>query len=323
MQTCRPKHNVPMARPLHDESNGSRLSKMSPCGTLGRYAGNTRLICNGRWIIGPEQWPSLITLLLFIAPCVLFAIFTCPFLWHHVHPAVPIIFAYMAAIALASMLKTSFTDPGIIPRYLHASTVDAAAATTDPQGLHYREVQIKGRSWSLKYCDTCQIFRPPRASHCRQCDNCVECEDHHCIWLNNCIGKRNYRSFFAFITTCTLLCLYLVGCCIAHVLLSVPSSVHDRSFHDMFIHAPVSFCLAIVCFVLLWMVGSLTLFHCWLIARGVTTHEQLRARIMRARGYPSSSPYKSNNPLMNAVQAICQYRPISYIRTIQQGNRDI
>lgn len=37
----------------------------------------------------------------------------CPFLWHHVHPAIPIIFAYMAAIALASMLKTSFTDPGV------------------------------------------------------------------------------------------------------------------------------------------------------------------------------------------------------------------
>ena len=103
----------------------------------------------------------------------------------------------------------------------------------------------------------------------------TECEDHHCIWLNNCIGKRNYRSFFTFITTCTLLCLYLVGCCIAHVLLSVPSSVQHRSFHDMFIRAPVSFCLAIVCFVLLWMVGSLTLFHCWLIARGVTTHEQV------------------------------------------------
>ena len=40
--------------------------------------------------------------------------------------------------------------------------------------------------------------------HCLLCCKCVHHFDHHCRWLNNCIGDANYKSFLVSPCPCTL-----------------------------------------------------------------------------------------------------------------------
>ncbi|CAI9103061.1 OLC1v1001490C1 [Oldenlandia corymbosa var. corymbosa] len=34
------------------------------------------------------------------------------------------------------------------------------------------------------------------SKHCRSCDKCVDGFDHPCAWLNNCIGRKIYATFY-------------------------------------------------------------------------------------------------------------------------------
>ncbi|KAL7314952.1 Eukaryotic peptide chain release factor GTP-binding subunit [Mucor circinelloides] len=282
------------------------------------FPGHTRFLLGGRLVTSRDYRAFIAALFILISPTVLFAIFTCPFLWNQVHPALPIVFAYLFVLAFVSMLKTSWTDPGIIPRNLDpiAQDIMDESASVDSEEAPPKEIWIKNTAYSLKYCDTCMIYRPPRASHCRQCNNCVEFEDHHCAWLNNCVGKRNYRSFFTFITSSALLCVFVI-CSGVYQLLFISRNQEQQptSFGEVFSKAPVSFVLCIYCFVLLWLVGGLTLYHCSLVLRGVTTHEQIRADIIRAK-YPElrANPYSKSSPLKNMIQVLCQPQPKSYLR---------
>ncbi|CAO3598389.1 unnamed protein product [Absidia cylindrospora] len=239
------------------------------------FPGNSIFFCDGRLMTNRTYWTFFIAWVLVVVPSILFGIFTCPFLWSNIHPMIPLMFAYMFILAVASMLKASWTDPGVLPRGLEPFFDDQSSISTRQPIPMDRCVKIKERMWYLKYCTTCHIYRPPRASHCRQCNNCVENEDHHCIWLNNCIGKRNYRPFFTFIVTCSIMAIYIIVFTVVHLLMVSKRIQPDINFDLVFQTAPVSFVLAIVGFFLLWMVGGLTLYHCHLIWKGLTTHEKV------------------------------------------------
>ena len=57
-------------------------------------------------------------------------------------------------------------------------------------------------------CKTCKFTKPARSKHCSMCNVCIEKFDHHCIWINNCVGLNNYRYFLMFIGSHAVICTY-------------------------------------------------------------------------------------------------------------------
>ena len=57
-------------------------------------------------------------------------------------------------------------------------------------------------------CTTCDFVKPARSKHCRVCDVCVSRFDHHCVWIRQCVGQKNYKYFLKFIGIHALLCNY-------------------------------------------------------------------------------------------------------------------
>ncbi|XP_041923089.1 palmitoyltransferase ZDHHC23-B [Alosa sapidissima] len=62
----------------------------------------------------------------------------------------------------------------------------------------------KKKSW----CPWCRTVRPPRAGHCRICSACIQRLDHHCVWINSCVGRANHRSFLMTLLLFLLTSLY-------------------------------------------------------------------------------------------------------------------
>ncbi|XP_026450067.1 probable protein S-acyltransferase 17 isoform X3 [Papaver somniferum] len=97
-------------------------------------------------------------------------------------------------VGVVLFLLSSFSDPG---------TVNADNVTQYLSSYPYDNI-----IFTEKVCTTCKIPKPARSKHCSICDRCVARFDHHCGWMNNCIGEKNTRYFMAFLLWHFLLCVY-------------------------------------------------------------------------------------------------------------------
>ncbi|CAD8050225.1 unnamed protein product [Paramecium sonneborni] len=59
-------------------------------------------------------------------------------------------------------------------------------------------------------CSECLIKKPERSRHCEFCKQCIVVYDHHCPWVNNCIGAKNYFIYFFFITIIWINLLHII-----------------------------------------------------------------------------------------------------------------
>ncbi|RMZ78407.1 hypothetical protein DV738_g3879, partial [Chaetothyriales sp. CBS 135597] len=280
------------------------------------FEGNTVFFLGGRLQNARDRPISLATCTILVLPAVLFFVFSAPYLWHHVSPAVPITFAYLFFLCLSSFFHASLVDPGIISRNVHPfpplKTDDPLAVgppTNDWVMVRLATSQTAAMDVPVKYCKTCNIWRPPRCYHCRVCDNCVETLDHHCVWLNNCVGRRNYRYFFSFVATATLLGFYLTFASLGHLLSY--RGLHNISFAHAINSCRVAFAMLIYGVLAAAYPFALTVYHIWLMGRGETTREHLASRrFPRAERH---RPFNQGGLIKNLIAVLARPRPPTYL----------
>ncbi|TYI40092.1 hypothetical protein ES332_A02G139100v1 [Gossypium tomentosum] len=257
------------------------------------WKGSNRFFCGGRLIFGPDVASLFLSTFLIAGPAIAFCIRMYIKIKHENTNAgrcysILILGALLSALDLLSLFFTSGRDPGILPRNSKPPESDEALDVTTPsmewvngRTPHLKlprtkDVIVNGHAVKVKYCDTCLLYRPPRASHCSICNNCVQRFDHHCPWVGQCIGIRNYRFFFMFISTSTILCLYVFVCSWINVL--EKEAGNDSNIWKAMSHDILSIILIVYCFIAVWFVGGLTVFHFYLICTNQTMYENFRYR---------------------------------------------
>lgn len=171
------------------------------------------------------------------------------------------------------MLRGGFTDPGILPR-------QKENFFWNPKRSTVKKI-VNGHFVNYTFCYTCFIFRPPRTSHCAACDNCVERFDHHCIWLGTCVGKRNYKFFYSFVSILNITALFHIGYSIYLIVFQSKSNKRKEEFNVL-----VIVCVSIVIFFdlmfILFFLGKLQLLHTWLVFKNVTFYEYFKKKFKSA-----------------------------------------
>ncbi|XP_061071964.1 palmitoyltransferase ZDHHC14-like isoform X2 [Conger conger] len=282
------------------------------------FPGRNKFYCDGRIMMARQTGVFYLTLVLIVVTSGLFFAFDCPFLASSLTPAIPVIGGVLFFFVLGTLLRTSFSDPGVLPRATPDEAADLERQIDMANGSssggyrpppRTREVIINGQTVKLKYCFTCKIFRPPRASHCSLCDNCVERFDHHCPWVGNCVGKRNYRFFYMFILSLSFLTVFIFAFVITHIILRS----HRSGFLNALKDSPASVLEVVVCFFSVWSIVGLSGFHTYLISSNQTTNEDIKGSWSSKRGKDNYNPYSYGNIVTNCCAALCGPLPPSLL----------
>lgn len=212
--------------------------------------------------------------------------------------------AFNTIVFLLAMahLKAVLLDPGTVP--LPQTRIDFSDLHSE------RNYNREHEEWTV--CTRCETYRPPRAHHCRICKRCIRRMDHHCPWINNCVGERNQKYFLQFLMYVCALALYSIFLIIAswvypceNCTTTVPET-QSRMLHS----------------VLLLLESAL--FGLFVIAIMVDQMHAILYDETAVEAVQQKGPYRSHRPKMALLAEVCgRGHPIMWMFPCTSLNRKL
>lgn len=199
---------------------------------------------------------------------------------------------------LFSLYRASHTDPGNIPR-----TPDWEILLEDSSESSTEKVTMeKRKDGSQRTCNHCQLRKPDRCHHCKQCDRCILKMDHHCNWIANCVGNNNYKYFFLVVFYGAISLILFVSTFWESVVVCLCDDSNSEAFM-LFIVTVYALVLLLCITVVAFM-----FFHVWLMWNNFSTIEFCEKKRAKSSNF-DKSPYSQgaynnfkenlgSNPLM-------------------------
>ena len=260
--------------------------------TYKKWRGDNYFPFNAKIIMGPTSFrPTLVSFFIVIIPYSLFVVFNTSFYREQLTIFIPLIATFLVIITLIFLLMASFSDPGILLRFELENNIIEDRKKSKIFQLGYIQ--------NYKYCGSCKIIRPLRSTHCGDCDNCVEKFDHHCPWIGQCVGKRNYKYFYFFLLNLNILIIFMVIFCVFHIINRIVIKVENDNKNNLISSAlsevVISLYIIIYCGLCMIFVTGLFIYHSKIILKNMTTKEDIKHFWTNAQGNPYIRKNKKTN----------------------------
>jgi palmitoyltransferase ZDHHC2/15/20 len=195
-----------------------------------------------------------------------------------------IFYHFIFAIFMAAYCQTIWTKHPKVPNHFILSESESRELTSLksrlPEYRYYLEQIVTTRRLPIvtrdgngcyRVCSICNIIKPDRAHHCSTCKQCILKMDHHCPWVDNCVGFGNYKFFVQFLLYGVVFSVYVWTTAFASFLDAFNARTATFSHHKL--HVIMFFFVGVVFSVALLCLGG---YHLYLTARNKTTLETFR-----------------------------------------------
>jgi palmitoyltransferase ZDHHC1/11 len=204
---------------------------------------------------------------------VVFCVLTIPEYPEMLKPVLSIIFLLLVFVYITIgyiVIKSDPTDPAVYQYKI----------SKDKQYFVIR-VLLQLEEKNERFCSLCCCPVDSTSKHCIKCGRCTLGFDHHCKWVNNCIGVGNYKKFIFLIVVAEIFHVFLIATLTLTLILlfsGEKSTYYDPDNHQKatyYIEISFLLCSLFFCILFSSLNGYLIGFHIYLNRKRITTYQYI------------------------------------------------